>query len=97
MQLAGGKNQMFSTFQGQRRFCLFQQVGKGGGNGQKQKRGTNILKECIQLKHHTINAILCEELTASQIKPLPPIMLSFCSILKTGAASSSKVAVLPTY
>lgn len=29
MQLAGGKNQMFSTFQGQRRFWLFQQVGKG--------------------------------------------------------------------
>jgi len=47
MQLAGGRNQMFSTFQGQRRFWLFQQVGKGGGSSQKQKWGTNILKECI--------------------------------------------------
>jgi hypothetical protein len=30
MQLGGGKNQMFSTFQAQRRFWLFQQMGKEG-------------------------------------------------------------------
>ena len=47
MQLAGGKNQMFSTFQGQRRFWLFQHVEKGGESGQKQKWGTNILKACM--------------------------------------------------
>jgi hypothetical protein len=47
MQLAGGKNQIFSTFPGQRRFWTFQQGGKGGGSGQKQKWGTNILKACM--------------------------------------------------
>ena len=70
MALAGGKNQMFSTFQGQRRFWLFKQVGKGGESGQKQKEDPHILKACIYLQHHTTDAILHEEPIASQIKPL---------------------------